>query len=258
MTQPLRALIVDDEPVGRQCIRILLDADPEVSIVGEAANGVTGLAAVTDLAPDLLFLDVQMPGMNGFELLDRLPARRPEVIFSTAYDEYALRAFEVRAVDYLLKPFTNRRFAEAVAHAKSIALLRRQAEALAADVPEAVELTGIGSAHYLEQIAVKTSAGVILVAVEHIDWIEAAGDYVHLHAQGRAHLLRCPIGQLEARLDPHRFVRVHRATIVNLARLSELKAAGDDALVAVLPHGVRRRISRQGRVQLEKALRQRI
>jgi two-component system LytT family response regulator len=247
---PLRALIVDDEPVGRQCIRILLGEDPEVSIVGEAANGVAALSAVADLTPDLLFLDVQMPGMNGFELLDRLPARRPEVIFSTAYDEYALRAFEVRAVDYLLKPFTNRRFAEALDHAKTIARLRRL-EHVNAFVDPPAPL-------YLQQLAVKTSAGVTLVVVEQIDWIEAAGDYVHLHAQGRAHLIRCPIGQMEARLDPRRFVRVHRATIVNLARLAELKAIGDDVLVAVLPHGVRRRISRQGRAELEKAIGQRL
>ena len=249
MTAPLRALIVDDEPVGRQCIRLLLDRDDDVTVVGEAADGSTALTALAELAPDLLFLDVQMPGMSGFDVLERLPARRPVVIFSTAYDEYALRAFEAHAIDYLLKPFTNGRFRDALAHAKAIARLTLTDES---------RDTGSTRPRYLEHIAVRTSVGVTLIPVAQVDWIEAAADYVRIHTEARTFLLRSPIGQLEARLDPSAFVRVHRATIVNLAKMTELKALNGEAFVALLPHGVRRRVSRQGRAQLEKVLGQRL
>ena len=250
MSAPLRALIVDDEPVGRQCIRLLLDPDAEVTVVGEASNGSAALAAVAELAPDLLFLDVQMPGMNGFEMLERLPGPRPVIIFSTAYDEYALKAFEAHATDYLLKPFTNGRFREALDHAKALARLTRPGTSARSGVK--------AEPAYLEHIAVKTSTGVTLVPVEQVDWIEAAADYVRIHTASRTYLLRYAIGHLEARLDPAVFVRVHRATIVNLSRMTELKTVQDEVLVAVLPHGVRRRISRQGKAQLEKALGQRL
>ena len=249
MTTPLRALIVDDEPVGRQCIRLLLDPDTDVTIVGEAANGAAALTALAELQPDLLFLDVQMPGMNGFDVLNRVPAPRPVVIFSTAYDEYALQAFEAHAIEYLLKPFTNRRFRDALEHAKTIARLRR------APSPHVSERE---PPSYLEHLAVRTSLGVTLVAVSQIDWIEAAADYVRLHTDTRTFLLRSPIGQLEARLDPSTFVRVHRATIVNLRRMTELKTVNGEAFIAVLPHGVRRRVSRHGKSQLEKVLGQRL
>ena len=248
MSAPLRALIVDDEPVGRQCIRLLLGADPEVVVVGEAANGAAALAAIAELDPDLLFLDVQMPGMNGLEMLDRVEERRPVVVFSTAYDEYALRAFESHAVEYLLKPFTDGRFREALDHAKTMARL------MSAQDVEARRSTP----PFLEHIAVKTSTGVAIVPTEQLDWIEAAADYVRLHTAERSYLHRAPIGHLEAQLDPTRFVRVHRATIVNLARCTELKTVRGDALVALLPNGVRRPVSRQGRAQLERALRQRL
>ena len=246
MTAPLRALIVDDEPVGRQCIRLLLDPDTDVTVVGEASTGSAALAAVAELAPDLLFLDVQMPGMNGFELLERLPGPRPVVIFSTAYDEYALKAFEAHATEYLLKPFTNHRFREALDHAKTMARLMRSELAARAE--------GNTARPYLGHIAVRTSAGVTLVPVAGVDWIEAAADYVRIHTASRTHLLRAAIGQLEVRLDPAVFVRVHRATIVNLARMTELRTVRGDVLVAVLPQGVQRRISRQGKTQLERAL----
>ena len=249
MTAPLRALIVDDEPVGRQCIRLLLDPDSDVTVVGEAADGAAALTAVAELEPDILFLDVQMPGMNGLDLLERLPSPRPVIIFSTAYDEYALQAFEAHAIDYLLKPFTNRRFRDALEHAKSIARLTKTPSRHALD--REVQ-------SYLEHVAVRTSSGVTLVAVAQIDWIEAAADYVRLHTDTRTFLLRSPIGQLEARLDPSTFVRVHRATIVNLRRMTELKTVNGEAFVAVLPHGVRRRVSRHGKSQLEKILGQRL
>ena len=254
MTAPLRALVVDDEPVARQCIRLLLAPDTDVTVVGEAADGSTALAALAELAPDLLFLDVQMPGINGFEVLERLPApRRPVVIFSTAYDEYALRAFEAHAIDYLLKPFTNSRFRDALAHAKAIARLTMTASSQ--DEPRD---TAGPRRTYLEHIAVRTSVGVTLIPVAQVDWIEAAADYVRIHTEPRTFLLRSPIGQLEARLDPSVFVRVHRTTIVNLARMTELKALNGEAFIALLPHGVRRRVSRQGRAQLEKVLGQRL
>lgn len=248
MNSPLRALIVDDEPVGRQCIRLLVHSDQDVTVVGEASNGSTALAAVEALAPDILFLDVQMPGMDGFQLLEQIENPRPVIIFSTAYDEYALRAFEAQATDYLLKPFTNRRFYEALEHAKTIARSRVAAP----------KDRGHTEPSHLAQIAVRTATGVSLVPVSQIDWIEAAADYVRIHSDGRSFLLRSLIGQLEHRLDPRVFVRVHRATIVNLAKLTELRTVRGEVLVAVLPHGVRRRVSRHGKTLLERALGQRL
>jgi two-component system, LytTR family, response regulator len=188
-----------------------------------------------------------MPGLNGFDVLERLPARRPVVIFSTAYDEYALRAFEAHAIDYLLKPFTNRRFRDALEHAKAMARLTKPGPP-----------RDSGRSTYLEHIAVRTSVGVTLVPVAQIDWIEAAADYVRIHTEAKTFLLRSPIGQLEARLDPAVFVRVHRATIVNLTKMTELKVIHGEAFVALLPHGARRRVSRQGRAHLERVLGQRL
>jgi two-component system LytT family response regulator len=248
VTGALRALIVDDEPRGRQCVRILLDADAEVETVGEAADGTAALEAVAALRPDLLFLDVQMPGMDGFDLLRLLPGEPgPVVVFSTAYEQHALRAFEAHAVEYLVKPYTDARFARALAHAKRIARDRRRA----ADTASAREPP-------LGRFAVKALGRVVLVPVEETDLILAAGDYVRIFSGGRRYLLRASIGELQRRLDPARFIRVHRTCLVNLGRVIGFPLTRSGALMVALPGGITRRVSRQGRAELRRVLRQRI
>ena len=248
MTPRLSALIVDDEPRARECVRMLLDADPEVETVGEAGDGVAALEAVAALRPELLLLDVRMPGMDGFELVRRLPGgATPVVVFSTAYEEHAPRAFEAHAVEYLVKPFTDARFARALTHAKGIARDRRRAiEPAVARRPR------------LERFAVKSAGRVVLLPVEETDWILAAGDYVRIYSGGRPYLLRASIGALQRRLDPDRFIRVHRTCLVNLAHVTGFPTSRAGTLLVSLPHGVTRRVSRQGRAELRRVLHQRV
>ena len=248
MTAALRAVIVDDEPRGRQCVRMLLDADADVETVGEAADGMAALEAMAALRPDLLFLDVQMPGMDGFDLLRHLPREpAPVVVFSTAYEEHALRAFEAHAVEYLVKPYTDARFARALAHAKRIARERRRA-AESAPAPEP----------HLERFVVKSLGRTVLVPAEETDWIQAARDYVRIFSGGHRYLLRASIGDLQRQLDPARFIRIHRTSLINLDRVTGFPVTRGGSLLVSLPGGVTRRVSRQGRSELRRVLRQRI
>ena len=243
-TAPLTVLIVDDELTSRQCVRMLLAEDPEVVTVGEAADATAALAAVEALRPDLMFLDVQMPEVNGFELLGRMrEAERPVVVFSTAYGQYALRAFDVHGADYLVKPFTDARFRQALDHAKRLARTQRPAT----DPAEPVRR--------LRQFSVRVHGDrTVLVPVAEVEWIAAARDYVRIHSRGRAHLVRGAIGDIEAQLDPAEFVRVHRTCLVRVRAIVELRRAAGGALVVALPGGVVRRVSRRGRVELRRAL----
>jgi two-component system LytT family response regulator len=228
----IRALIVDDEPLARRRVRALLAGEPDIEIAGEHGDGVSALAALERGGCDLLFLDVQMPELDGFELLARLDlSRLPEIIFVTAHDEHALRAFEVHALDYLLKPFRRDRFAEAVRRARARLGERRPT-----------------------RLAVRDGACVTMVAVADVDWLEAEGNYVALHAGGAEHLLRETLAALEARLDPARFVRVHRSAIVNLERVAQLLPHGKNDAVAVLCDGTRVTVSRTYRARLQEAL----
>ena len=214
----LRALIVDDEPLARRRLRTLLKAEADLDIVGECEDGASAIAAARRLAPDLLFLDVQMPGLDGFDVIEALgPSARAAVIFVTAYDEYALRAFEVHAVDYLLKPFDRARLRQAVARARALRVnaadVGRRLLALVADV----------TAHRsLERLIVKSRGRVYFVRADEIDWIEAAGHYLVLHVAREQHVIRESITALEQRLDPDRFVRIHRSIIVNIDRVKAL------------------------------------
>ena len=246
------AVIADDEALARHRIVQLLRAHAEIRIVGECATGPTTLRAVRELSPDLLFLDVQMPGLTGFEVLAELaPEERPQVIFSTAYDEYALAAFEVHAVDYLLKPFADERFEEALARAsraveteRSAELQRRLRDLLAALGPQAAisdpPLEAEGG--HLERFAVRKGDRVALLEAAAVDWVEAEGDYVSLHVGGKAHLIRATMRALEKRLDPGLFLRIHRSVIVRLDRVRHLQIGERGDYLVVLESGERLRV----------------
>lgn len=242
----IRTLVCDDEPMARHGVSALLARDPEIEVVGEAADGDEAITLIERLAPDLLMLDVQMPAGDGFVILDSLAQRRgaclPLVVFLTAYDEYAVRAFDARAVDYLLKPFSDARFDEATRRAKE-AVRRRH--------PTSPD--GAPVRRFRERIPVRVGATIRFVATDEIDWIEADDYYARLHTGGRTHLIREPMRDLERSLDPTRFVRVHRSVIVNVGRVRRLRAA-ERMRYVVLEDGTPLRVSRSRRVALEAAL----
>jgi two-component system LytT family response regulator len=218
----IRVMIVDDEPLARERIRMLLEGEPELEIVSECGNGTDALRAIEKLNPDLVFLDIQMPELTGFEVLDRLdPARTPVVIFVTAYDQYALKAFEVCALDYLLKPFDRERFKRALKRARAD-LDRRKAGAVNEKVLKLLsELQR--SKKYVDKLIVRAGGRVLFLRADEIDWMEAAGNYVRLHAGKEEYLYRETMTKLEEQLNPDRFARVHRSTIVNIERIKELQ-----------------------------------
>jgi two-component system LytT family response regulator len=257
----IRTLIVDDEPAGRAAIRVLLAEDAELELVGEAADGRSALKRIEQDPPDLLFLDVQMPGMDGFLLLQNLEL--PElmvVVFVTAYDEYALRAFDVAAVDYLLKPFDDERFRLALARAKREVRQRRLGVVSDRLLLLLETLSRRGSAPagspgggYLRRLVIKSGGRVSVLGVRDIDWIEAEGDYVRIHAGKVTHLLRETMKRLEAQLDPARFVRIHRSTIVNVERIKELQPFFRGEYVVLLLDGTSLKLSRGYKEHLETA-----
>ena len=210
---PFRVLIVDDEPMGRATLRELLSSADDFAVVGECRDGREALAAVRATGPDLLFLDVEMPGMGGFDLLAELaPRERPAVVFTTAYGEYALDAFEVEAIDYLLKPFDDERFEETLRRVRE--RLSQRTEARADPSPPA------------DRITIHREGRIDLVDVASVEWIEAADQYVRLHTTDGEELMRESMSQLERRLDPERFLRVHRSAIVALDRVRRLESRG--------------------------------
>jgi two-component system LytT family response regulator len=253
---PLRVLVVDDEPLARSGVAELAGRDPELVVVGQCGDGAGALAAIRSLRPDLVLLDVQLPELDGFELLRRLePGERPAVVFITAYDHFAVRAFDVHAIDYLVKPFDDTRFAEAVTRAKS-AVRDARAGRLNERLSDLLEhLAGAPPADaWLTRIVVKTGGRVVLVRVDEIDWIEAADYCVKLHVRDKVHVLRESLQALETRLDPARFFRVHRSAIVNLDRVTELPPLFKGEHVVLLRDGTRLKLSRSRRVRLESRL----
>ena len=233
----IRALVVDDEPLARSNIAVLLGDDPEIQMIGECGSGAEALGEIRVARPDLLFLDVQMPECDGFDVLEMLGNDLPPaVIFVTAYDQYALRAFEAGALDYLLKPFDNRRFKLALTRAKQRILGTSQGENVRRSP---------------ERIVIKSAGEVCFIKVQDIDWIEAADYYACLHVGQRSHLLRRSLGDLEAELDCDLFCRVHRSGIVNLDRVSGLKLREDGEYEVLLQTGARVRMSRRYRKELE-------
>jgi two-component system LytT family response regulator len=254
VTRPLRVAVVDDEPMARRILRGLLAADPEVELVAEGdAAGL--LPRLPGLASDLLFLDVEMPEVSGFDLLERLEGDGdpPVVVFVTAYDRYALAAFRVHAVDYLLKPFTDERFAAALAHAKARVRERRGPgrEALAALLAE-VRAGREGGGR--ERLLVRVGEKTVVVPAADIDWIEAADYYARLHCGGRSYLVRESLAALEGALDPGAFCRVHRSAIVRLDRVAEVHPHFACESVIVLRDGRRLPLARSRRRELESRL----
>jgi len=233
----LKVLIVDDEPLPREGLRMMLAEDHQIVETLEARNGPEAVALIASKRPDLVLLDVQMPRMDGFQVIDAVgPERMPAVIFVTAYDSYALKAFEVNAIDYLLKPVHEDRFRGALERAKA----RIQAEPAEAAGGRMLSLleTIAHPRQYLKRLAIRSSAKTVFVKVQDVDWMEAAENYVQLHVGEKRHLLHIPITTLEAALDPNSFVRVHRSVIVNLQRIKSLSPATHGQYTIVLESGV--------------------
>ncbi|WEN15763.1 LytTR family DNA-binding domain-containing protein [Rhodanobacter sp. AS-Z3] len=208
----LRVLIVDDEPLARAGVRARLDGHADVSVMGECGDGLSALQFLQSQSPDLLFIDVEMPGLSGLEVLEALtPEQRPLTVLLTAYEQFALRAFELRALDYLLKPVDDERFADALDRARDALALRRG------------ELPGALTSRHATRFEVRLGHRVQLVHADAIDWIEAQGDYAGLHVGAHTHLLREPLQRLSGRLDPACFARIHRSTIVRLDRVAEMQ-----------------------------------
>ncbi len=248
----IRTVIADDEAPGRRTLRLLLGQDPEIAIVAECASGPEALAALRAERPDLVFLDVEMPGATGFDVVEALRGEAaPRVVFATAHGEHALRAFDVAAVDYVLKPFDDERFARAVERAKD-AVRERQAMALARRLGALVGQPEppAGSERPLERIAVREGGSVHLVPVEDIDWIGAQDYYAELHAGPKSYLVREALRSLERRLDPRRFARIHRGAIVNVSRVRTLEPTTHGEWAVVLGDGQRLRLSRTHRQSL--------
>jgi len=245
-TRKCRAVIVDDEELARRVLRELLRAHNEVEVVAECPNGFEAVKVVAELKPDLLFLDVQMPKLDGFEVLE-LIAEGPAVIFVTAYDQYALRAFEAHAVDYLLKPFGADRLKVA---------LERVKERLGGKLPPPAELAAAARppARYLERIVVKDGSRVHIIPVSKLDYAEAQDDYVALAVEGKKHLKQQTLSNLEKALDPERFLRIHRSYIVNLDRLGKVEPYGKDTHVVILTTGTQLPVSRSGYARLREIL----
>jgi two-component system LytT family response regulator len=239
-----RAVIVDDEELARAYLREMLRGHPEIEIAAECANGFEAVKAVSDAAPDLLFLDVQMPKLDGFEVLELIEPG-PAVIFVTAYDQYAIRAFDAHAVDYLLKPFGIERFERALERAKA-----RLGESRPAPLPPATRDPETRP----QRLVVKDGTRVHVIPLEKLDYVEAQDDYVALYSEGRSYLKQQPIAQVEALLDPSRFVRIHRSAIVNLERLARIEPYGKESRVAILAGGARLPVSRSGYLKLLEAM----
>ncbi len=234
----LTILIVDDEPLAREGLRMLLAKDAEVGAIQEAKDGLEAVAAIRGARPDLVFLDVQMPEMDGLGVIREIGAERmPPVVFVTAFDRYAIQAFEINAIDYLLKPVTEERFAQALARAKT-RLAAKPAEEANRQILSLLE-TMAAPKRYLKRVAVRAGGKTVFVELGEVEWMEAAGNYVQLHARGSAHLLHVTMNTLEKSLDPEVFLRVHRSAIVNVRRIRSLEPAMHGEYVVTLESGVR-------------------
>jgi two-component system LytT family response regulator len=245
-----KVLIVDDERLSRRRVRRLLSLEPDCEVTGECTNGVEAVAALKTLRSDIVFLDVQMPEMDGFEAARAMADARPLVIFTSAYDEYALRAFEVQAFDYLLKPFDGRRFRESLQRARVRVECDRSGQVERRNLPEPMQTARVAP----DRIAVRNNGRVLFVKLADIDWIEAADNYVCLHCGRETHVVRETMNELEARLDPTQFIRVHRSSIVNLDRVQELQPWFRGDYRVVLRDGTQLTLTKNHREKLESRL----
>jgi two-component system LytT family response regulator len=239
----IKTIIVDDVELARERVKMLLD-DAEIEIIAECENGREAIETIRNLKPDLVFLDIQMPKINGFEVIETVGAgKMPTVIFVTAYDEFALRAFEVNAIDYLLKPFDEERLRKAVWRAKRQITKQESATEIEGKLRKLLQEVKT-EPHYLKRIPVKTARGTTLVLTEEIDWIASAGHYLELHAGRDTHLIREKLSHLETRLDPKDFMRIHRSTIVNLDRIKSLHPMFNGDQIVILKNGQELNLSR--------------
>ena len=246
----LRAVIADDEAVARKRVRRLLSSDEGITVVAECADGASAVETITKEQPDLVFLDVQMPELDGFDVLRRLDSSSlPAIVFVTAHDRYALRAFDVHAIDYLLKPFTRERFRLAVDRARD-RIRRRGIDEGLASLADALR----SQPRYLSRVSVRTAGRIVLVDLATVDWIEAADNYVRLHCGSREYLLRETLSSLEKQLDPERFARIHRSAIVQIDRILELHPASHGDMDVRLKGGHTLPLSRNFRDSLRQVL----
>jgi two-component system LytT family response regulator len=245
MEHTLKSVLVDDEELARGYLRELLAPHPEIVVAAECANGFEAVKAIAETSPDLLFLDVQMPKLDGFEVLELIePSQAPVVIFVTAYDQYAMRAFDAHAVDYLLKPFSAPRFERALERARARLGERRTLPEIA---PEA-------RAGRPERLVVKDGTRVHVIPIARLDYVVAQDDYVALHSEGKSYLKQQPIAGVEALLDPACFVRMHRSAIVNLERVARIEPYGKESRIVILHDGTRLPVSRSGYARLLEAM----
>jgi len=246
----MRVIIVDDELLARAVLREHLGFFADVEIIGECANGFEAVKAIAELAPDLVFLDIQMPKLDGFEVVE-LAGAKTHYVFVTAYDQFALRAFDVHALDYLLKPFTRERLAQALAHARE----RVAAPAQSGDAMRALVADAQARHQPIERVLIRDGARVQVIPVERIDYVEAQDDYVAFFADGRQWLKNQRMAELESQLDPQAFLRVHRSYIVNLSAIARIEPTGKDGHCAVLKSGARIPISRSGYTKVRDLMR---
>jgi two-component system LytT family response regulator len=260
VAEALRAVIVDDEAPARALLREYLQSHPAIQVIAECVNGFDAVKTIGELGPDLVFLDVQMPKLDGFEVLELLEPV-PAVIFCTAYDEFALRAFEIHAVDYLLKPFGRERLSEALERVRERLKAPGAGEPVSGNAPKTTATTSVSlsaaarpAGQYAERIVVKDGANVHVIPVERLDVVEAQDDYVEIRAEGRTHLKHQSLAALAEALDPARFVRVHRSYLVNVERIARLELLAKDSRVAILHDGRQIPVSRSGHERLRELL----
>jgi two-component system LytT family response regulator len=243
-TSTIRTLIVDDEPLARKGIRVWLKSEHDIDVIGEATDGEEAVESIQKLKPDLLFLDVRMPGLDGFEVLERVAgAHIPLTIFVTAYDSHAIRAFEVNAVDYLLKPISQARLREALQRVRHELLLHDELEVSQNRLLRLLDV-GATNTQFSRRFVVRDRDKFMIVVTDEIDWIESAANYVELHLGKKVFLLRETMRTLEARLDPNQFVRIHRSTIVNISRIKEITREWTGDFEVMLHDGTKLRMSR--------------
>lgn len=247
----LTALIVDDESLSREKIRNLLAPDPEIEVIGECSNGVQAVQEIHHKQPDLIFLDIQMPELDGFGVVEHMEKSQPShIIFITAYDDYAIRAFEVNAIDYVLKPFDKARFSEAVARAKRM-IQTEKLDELNTHLHDLLEALKSRTS-YLKRLVIKTSGRIYFIKTEQIDWIESAGNYVVIHCGAEKHLYRETLKCLSTQLDPETFIRIHRSKIVNMERIQEIQPWSHGDHLLILEDGTELVMSRNYKDGLEK------
>jgi two-component system LytT family response regulator len=250
MNEKITALIVDDEPLARKFIRRMLEKHTSVEITGECGNGKEAVHRIRKEKPDLVFLDVQMPEMDGFTTLETLGAENlPQIVFVTAYEHYAIRAFEIHALDYLLKPFDQQRFDKAMSRINEKFADREQFRDEQKQIAALLENVARKSP-YIERLVIKTGGRIIFLKTADVDWIQADDKYAHLHAGKKSYLVRQTLGALEAQLDPQKFVRIHRSAIVNVERISELQPMFTGEHTVVLENGTKLTLSRSYKSKL--------